>query len=117
MKKDLTPQDRFDLAQELEELSANIELDADDGKISEDDAKARMELLDRAIAVICTDYIAARERSERDAAAFYESMSRQQIAAYASEIGTKYPAPSPDSSGTPPAAPKVIPFTKGKNKK
>lgn len=56
MKKELTPRERFDLAHELEELSVSIELDAKDGEISEDDAKYRMELLERAIYAICPDY-------------------------------------------------------------
>ena len=56
MKKELTQQDRFDLAHELEELSVSIELDAKDGIISEDDAKYRMDLLERAIYAICPNY-------------------------------------------------------------
>lgn len=99
---------RWSLAEKLESVAALLE-----SQDNAEDAAA----VEEAIAVICPDYIAAREKSERDAAAFYENMSWQQIAVYTSEIGTKYPAPSPDFSGTPPAVPQVIPFTKGKKKK
>lgn len=56
MKKELTEQERFELARELFYLSAYLDAESEAAEIDDKTMQYRMDLIDRAIAVICPNF-------------------------------------------------------------
>lgn len=56
-KNELTEQERYELAKELHDLSIALDFDAEEIGLSDKEAKYRDDLLNRAIAAICPDFM------------------------------------------------------------
>ena len=103
MKKELTQKERWDLAVKLDQI-----LGAD---LMPDEEAA----IEQAIEIICPEFTQAVEDENQDVEDWFNRTTPEQREEFVEEMKRKYPAPSPDSSGTPVFNGKVLRF--GEEKK
>ena len=104
-KKELTDADRHALAAKL------------DGILGADLMPDEEEAIEQAIEIICPEYARAVEDDLEEAADWFESTTPDERKKFVEEMEKQYPAPSPDSSGTPVFNGKILRFGEEKKKK